>query len=240
MIGPMDRPRLVLASASPRRFTLLTALGATFTVITTDAETVAMPTPPAIATALPAVAVSPDAHPTLLAWRKASTVAALAPDAVILGADTIVVIAGAVLNKPTNAAHAHAMLRRLAGRTHTVYTGLCVVVPPSSATNPGATLLEVAAADVTFHALTDAAIAAYVATGEPLDKAGAYGFQGLGRRMVQAVSGSPATVVGLPLALTHRLLSSAGVFGLVEPTVAYARWLHNQEKEPQSWPSTLP
>lgn len=240
MIGSMHSPRLVLASASPRRHELLAALDATFSVLATDAETTELATPSAIQAALPSVALPLGQHPTLLAWRKASTVAALAPDAVVLGADTIVVLEGAVLNKPTDAADARAMLGSLAGRTHRVYTGLCVILPATDGAATGRTLLDLATAEVTLHAVDAAEIAAYVATGEPLDKAGAYGVQGLGGRLVQAVRGSYTAVVGLPLVLVHGLLTAAGIRGLADPTTTYQRWLQSQGKEPLPWPPTLP
>ncbi|NTU84841.1 MAG: septum formation protein Maf, partial [Chloroflexales bacterium] len=224
----MDRPRLVLASASPRRHELLTALGAIFTVIATDAEEADVAAPPEIASALPLVAVPPHHHPTLLAWRKAMAAAAQAPDAVVLGADTVVVLDDRVLNKPVDAAHARAMLHSLAGRTHSVYTGLCVVAPAPERGGSGQTLLDVVATEVVFHALDGADIAAYVATGEPLDKAGAYGVQGLGGRLVRAVRGSFTAVVGFPLVAAHHLLTTAGITGLSDPSTAYQRWLCSQ------------
>lgn len=240
MIDAMDRPRLVLASASPRRHELLAALGAAFRVIATDAEEADLVEPPAVSAGLPGLAVPPRHHPTLLAWRKAHAAAAQAPDAVVLGADTIVVLDGEVLNKPADGAHARAMLRSLAGRTHCVHTGLCVIVPAGEGERPGRTLLDVATAEVTFRAVDDAEIAAYVATGEPLDKAGAYGVQGLGGTLVRGVRGSYTAVVGFPLVLAHSLLTAAGVVGLADPKATYHRWLHSQGKEPLPCPPTLP
>lgn len=240
MIGAMDRPRLVLASASPRRHELLAALGATFGVIATDAEESDLAEPPTVRAGLPGLEVPRRHHPTLLAWRKAHTVAAQAPDAVVLGADTIVVLDGDVLNKPVDEAHARAMLRSLAGRTHRVHTGLCVIVPAGGGEAAGRTLLEIATAEVTFRPVDDAEIAAYVATGEPLDKAGAYGVQGLGGTLVRAVRGSYTAVVGFPLVLAHSLLTAAGVVGLADPTATYRRWLQSQGKEPLPCPPTLP
>ena len=96
------------------------------------------------------------------------------------------------------------------------------------------------ASEVTIAELNDAEIAAYVATGEPLDKAGAYGIQGLGGRLVRAVVGSYTCVVGLPLVETHRLLVAAGVAGVSEPAEAYRRWLGAQGKEPLPCPPTFP
>lgn len=236
-------PRLVLASGSPRRRELLAALGATFMVIATDAEEEAAPAPPAVVAALPPATVALYDHPTLRAWRKAQAGAEAAPDAVVLGADTIVVVDGEVLNKPADAAEARAMLRKLAGRAHTVYTGLCVLTPEAEGgvgqDAPGARL-ELVATEVEFRPLDDAAIGAYVALGESLDKAGAYGVQGLGGRLAHAVRGSYTAVVGFPLVAAHRLLTSAGITGLADPSATYLRWLERQGKDPLPCPPTLP
>jgi septum formation protein len=184
-------------------------------------------------------------HPTLLAWRKADAACAESPNSVIIGADTIVVLDGDVLGKPRDQSHARAMLRRLSGRTHTVYTGLAVL--RSAADNLPSTQypvpdiqLDLVASDVVIAELTDAEIDAYVATGEPMDKAGAYGIQGLGGRLVRSVAGSYTCVVGLPLVAIHRLLSVAGYTQLVDPTKAYMHWLDSQGKEPLSCPPTFP
>ncbi len=160
-----------------------------------------------------------------------------APEAVVIGADTVVALGGDVLNKPADGGEARAMLRRLSGRAHTVYTGLCVLGPRGA---PAQARLELVAAEVVFRALDEAEIAAYVATGEPLDKAGAYGVQGLGGRLVREVRGSYTAVVGLPLAAAHRLLAAAGISGLADPTTTYRRWLQSQGKDPLPWPPTLP
>lgn len=228
--------RLVLASGSPRRRELLTALGASFQVLITDAEESEIATPPAVAAALPAAAVPASQHPTLLAWRKAQAGAAAAPDAVVIGADTVVVLQGEVLNKPLDGAHAQAMLRSLAGKTHTVLTGLCVIGPAERRRMS----LDLVATEVDLRPLNEDEIVAYVATGEPLDKAGAYGVQGLGGGLVREVRGSYTAVVGFPLVAAHRLLTNAGISGLADPTATYQRWLQSQGKEPLPWPPTLP
>jgi septum formation protein len=228
-------PTLILASASPRRRELLGFLGIPFRVIATDAEERATPAPPPIAAVLPPAPLALDSHPTLLAWRKAEAACEQTPEGVIIGADTIVVLDGDVLGKPRDADHAHAMLRRLSGRTHTVYTGLAVLD-----TSVGRAQFDLAASAVTLAALTDAEIAAYVGTSEPLDKAGAYGIQGLGGRLVREVVGSYTCVVGLPLVALHRLLAAAGVDSLVDPAEAYRRWLSTQGKEPLPCPPTFP
>ncbi|MGQ9548423.1 MAG: Maf family protein [Roseiflexus sp.] len=230
-------PPLVLASASPRRRELLAYLGVPFTIIATDAEEHDHDPPPEIVAALPPLSLPLFDHPTLRAWRKAHAACVSAPDSVIIGADTIVVLEGAVLNKPVDPDDAHRMLRRLSGKTHTVYTGLAVIDARRRAALP---LLDLVASQVSIVPLSDTEIDAYVATGEPLDKAGAYGIQGLGGQLVCSVSGSYTCVVGLPLIETHRLLNAVGLSGLRDPVEGYRRWLHDQGKEIPSCPSTLP
>lgn len=240
--------RLVLASASPRRHELLTLLGVPFAIVTTDAEESDEPAPATVVSALPACPLPLKEHPTLRAWRKADAVWSQNVADIVLGADTIVVLDGAVLGKPRDSVEAQAMLGRLAGRTHTVYTGLCVYgVRPRSVggTNqPPATApqlqFHLETSDVTIAPLEAAAIAAYVRTGEPLDKAGAYGIQGLGGQLVRQVVGSYTAVVGLPLPATWHMLSAAGITGMEDPTAAYRNWLHHQGKEPLPCPPTLP
>jgi len=244
--------QLLLASASPRRRELLGWLGQPFRAVANDGEDRDSPPPPAIVAALPACSVPLATHPTLLAWRKADAACADSPNSVIIGADTIVVLDGDVLGKPRDQAGARAMLRRLSGRTHTVYTGLAVLglgirdwglgtAPRPSTQYPvPSTQLDLVASDVVIAELTDAEIDAYVATGEPMDKAGAYGIQGLGGRLVRSVAGSYTCVVGLPLVAVHRLLSVAGYTQLADPTEAYMRWLESQGKEPLSCPPTFP
>ncbi|MBK9711426.1 MAG: septum formation protein Maf [Kouleothrix sp.] len=228
-----ERP-LVLASASPRRHELLGRLGAPFQIIATDAEEQDHPPPLDVIAALPPCPVPTAGHPTLLAWRKADAACAQAPGSVIIGADTIVVLDGDALGKPRSADHARAMLRRLSGRTHTVYTGLAVITPAASLQ------LDLVASEVLVAPLRETEIDGYVATGEPMDKAGAYGIQGLGGRLVRQVRGSYTCVVGLPLVATHRLLAAAGVGGLTDPADAYVRWLEAQGKEPLPCPPTFP
>jgi septum formation protein len=250
---PLSRsaPPIVLASASPRRRELIGFLGAPFHAVATDGEEQSDPPPAAVLAALPRCPLPLATHPTLLAWRKANAACAEAPDSVIIGADTIVVLDGDVLGKPRDRDHAHIMLRRLAGRTHTVYTGLAVIRPETrdsgletGQNNPlppvSLPLLDLVASEVTVAKLAGAEIDAYIATGEPMDKAGAYGIQGLGGRLVREVVGSYTCVVGLPLVALHRLLTNAGLAGLVDPTEAYLRWLGAQGKEPLSCPPTFP
>lgn len=229
---------LVLASASPRRRELFGFLGVPFRVLATDAEEEPTEPPPAIHAALPPLDLPLHDHPTLRAWRKAAAVALHAPGSLILGADTIVVLDGTVLNKPLDPPDAQRMLRVLSGRTHTVYTGVFVLDTRADAAQPF--LADLLASHVTVAELSDAEIAGYVASGEPLDKAGAYGIQGLGGRLVVAVEGSYTNVVGLPIVATHRVLTAAGIAVAAEPGDAYRNWLRSIGKEPLPCPPTLP
>jgi septum formation protein len=236
-------PALILASASPRRRELLGYLGLPFRSVANDAEERQDAPPQAIVAALPHAPLPLHTHPTLLAWRKADAACAEIPDGVIIGADTSVVLGGDVLGKPRDAAHAREMLRRLSGQAHMVYTGLAVIQQGTGDTpqsHASSLQLALVASQVTIAELTDAQIAAYVATGEPLDKAGAYGIQGLGGRLVREVVGSYTCVVGLPLVELHRLLVARGISGLTDPTDAYLRWLSAQGKEPLPCPPTFP
>jgi septum formation protein len=190
-------PNLVLASASPRRKELLTQAGFAFRVH------------PAHIPEDPYPEEEPITYVTRLARQKAQAVYdALSdsqPSLIVLGADTTVVIDNQILGKPGDApdpaAEAARMLRLLSGRTHRVITGVALVSADGSQ----------AAADVTsveFLPLTDAEIAAYVATGEPMDKAGAYAIQGLAARWIPRIEGCYFNVVGLPIALVSALLGS--------------------------------
>ena len=183
-------PRLVLASASPRRRELLGLLGVPFEVVGSayDEELISP------------IGLPPRDYVTRLAAGKASEVARrVGPDALVLGADTTVVLDGDVLNKPTDAEDARRMLRRLSGRTHAVYTGLCLLSGQTIRTDCTVT-------EVTFDTLSDAVIDAYVAGGEPLDKAGAYGIQGEALSFIPQIHGDYFNVVGLPLALLRTVL----------------------------------
>lgn len=152
----------------------------------------------------------PRAHAERLAREK---VAALAvPDAVIIGSDTIVVVDGDVLGKPVDELDAARMLRRLSGRSHTVITAAAVRWQ-------GRVESDAEEVDVTFHELDDAQIGAYIRTGEPMDKAGAYGIQGYGATIVRRVDGDYFAVMGLPLQLLVRLCARVGLrysFGPLE------------------------
>lgn len=181
---------LILASRSPRRKKLLGQMGLDFSVHVSavDEQVEAH--------------LAPDAVVEQLARDKAAAVAQHYPDALTLGADTIVVLDGAILGKPSGPDEARSMLRRLAGRTHTVYTGIALLHPASNRS-----IVAHETTHVTFGALDDDEIADYVATGSPLDKAGAYGIQDdLGAVFIARIDGDYYNVVGLPLHRLYRLL----------------------------------
>lgn len=231
-----EQQSLVLASVSPRRRQLLRYLVPTFEAIATDGEDTPRALPPTVAAQLPPFPLALPFHPSAIAWRKAMAAVDDGVEGIILAADTIVVIDGDVLGKPRNTAHAEAMLARLAGRTHTVYTGMLALRAVRHAVPVLHMTLD--AADVAMAAVSANEIAAYVATGEPMDKAGAYGIQGLGGRLVRQVTGSYTCVVGLPLVTAAKLLATMGVIGLVDPVVAYTQWLADQGSTPP--PCTAP
>ena len=223
----MSNAGLVLASASPRRHSLLASLGVPFEVVITDGEERADPVPAEVLTALPDYPLDTVGHPTLLAWRKAHAARSAGYAGPILGADTIVVLDQQVLGKPRDAAHAQSMLRALAGREHTVYTGLVVLRP-----EPAAPLMDLVQASVYLAAFDDPTIAEYVASGEPLDKAGSYGIQGIGGRLVERIVGSFTAVVGLPLPAVAALLQQADIDLPYSVDEAWLRWRQTLLKEP--------
>ncbi len=183
---------LILASASPRRRELLARFGVPFSVDPAD-----------VPEALPPGA---DAAETVraLSEAKARAAAARHPDDVVIGADTVVELDGAILGKPGDEEEAFSMLRALSGREHRVWTGVTLV-------RGGTCVSEVERTRVFFRPLTDAEIRAYIATGEPADKAGAYGYQGLAGLFVERIDGDFFNVVGLPLCRLGRMLETMGV-----------------------------
>jgi septum formation protein len=187
---------LVLASASPRRRRLLESLGLSFEVI------------PAAAEPDPDPCEGPADYALRAARAKAEEVAAQRPDAAIIAADTIVVVTNVIMGKPRDPAHALEMLTRLAGCTHQVITGCCIYPPQGQ--NGRAARAFSAFSDVGMIPATEDMLRAYIATGEPMDKAGAYAIQGKGGFLVERVSGSYTNVVGLPLAKTTRALLEMG------------------------------
>lgn len=190
---------LILASASPRRAELLRAAGIVFDVQVADVDESRLPDEP------------PDRYVARLAEAKARVVAAGRPGRVVLGADTVVVVDAQVLGKPANQADAARMLELLSGRTHLVLTGVCVVDTGPPEGGHYDVRVDVASTMVEFRALEPAEIAWYVASGEPVDKAGAYAIQGLASRFVTRIDGSYSNVVGLPVELVVRMCAGAGI-----------------------------
>jgi septum formation protein len=188
----MTAPRLVLASSSPRRRELLRLVGIAHSVYPADIDETPLP------------GELPYPHAERLAREKAAVVAAREPNATVIAADTIVVVDGEILGKPLDEADAALMLRRLSGRSHIVHTAVAVA-------RDGAVVSDVETVGVTFRELSDDDIAAYIATREPMDKAGAYGIQGFGATVVTRVDGDYFAVMGLALGMTVRLLGRVGV-----------------------------
>lgn len=196
-----EAPRLILASQSPRRAELLTRLGLQFEILPAEVDE------SYLGDEMPAD------HAERLAREKAVAVARRHPDALVIGADTIVIIDGDVLGKPRDAAEAGRMLRRLADREHQVYTAVAVAwgTRLHSAVEP---------VRVRFRPLDDRECDEYVATGEPMDKAGAYGIQGFGSALVESIQGDYFAVMGLPVVRTLSLLRRHGwryAFGELTP-----------------------
>jgi septum formation protein len=184
-------PSLILASASPRRRELLGGLGLRFTVRAADIDETPRP--------------GEDPAATVLRLARQKAAAEAHPGELVLAADTVVVIDGELLGKPRDPEDARAMLARIAGREHTVLTGVALVEPDRDRR-----VSEVASSRVRMAPLTSDRIASYVATGEPLDKAGSYAVQGIGALFVEEIFGNYTNVVGLPLPLTLRLVRGLG------------------------------
>ena len=208
---------LVLASASPRRQELLRAAGISFVVQPADVDET------------PLAAESPRACAERLARAKALAVWQKRPQDLVLGADTIVVVDEMILGKPVDAADAARMLRLLSGRVHRVITGVCIAGAVASGQWSMASRTETHDASVessgenlatdhwplttasettvvTMNELSDEEIRSYIATGEPMDKAGAYAIQGMASRWIPRIEGDYSNVVGLPVALVYRML----------------------------------
>ncbi|NNF40181.1 MAG: septum formation inhibitor Maf, partial [Woeseiaceae bacterium] len=185
------KPGLCLASSSPRRREILTALGLRFSVQPVEVDE------------QPLAGETSEQMVVRLAVAKA-TAAGAAGKALVLGADTAVVVDGQVLGKPRGKADAVAMLAQLSGRTHRVVTGVALLGPAGAETTLGA-------ADVRFRDIRQDEALAYWHSGEPRDKAGAYAIQGLGGVFVEAIEGSYSAVVGLPVFETAKLLSNRGI-----------------------------
>ncbi len=185
---------VILASASPRRRELLTRMGVPFEAAPADVdENIALPADRAVAE---------------LSRRKAEAARLAHPDRWILAADTLVSLDGVSLGKPHSPEEACAMLRRLSGRTHQVCTGVTVINPE------GRMFTGTDCSDVTFGDMSEKDICSYVASGEPMDKAGAYAIQGGAAQWIVRMEGSPSGVIGLPLYEVRQLLEQAGYYGL--------------------------
>lgn len=176
---------MILASASPRRKELLSSMGIAFSVIVADAQE--------------ATEGSPDVLVMENAALKATAVAALHPDRMVLGSDTVVCVDGRVLGKPKDEEDAFCMLRALSGREHQVYTGVCLI-------KDGKKDVRCDKTDVFFTSLSDEEIRDYIRTGEPMDKAGAYAIQGIAGMFVEKICGSFSNVIGLPTSLVRQML----------------------------------
>lgn len=189
----MSAPRIILASSSPRRRELLKLIGIEHEVKPADLDESIRD------------GEKPHDYAERLARQKAELVDDGAdPGHAVIGADTIVVIDDAVLGKPRDPKEAETMLRKLSGRTHTVITAVAVC-------RSGETWSSVEEVSVTFRKLSRPEIKSYIATGEPMDKAGAYGIQGFGATIVDRIDGDYFAVMGLPLARLVRMLAEAGI-----------------------------
>lgn len=188
--------KLILASASPRRAEILRSAGLSFEIAAANVDETPLPNE------------SPEQLVRRLALVKAEAAIRSRRDgeaAVVLGADTIVLVGDHVLGKPGTSARAIEMLRELQGREHRVITGVAAVASAS-----GQSLTEVESTTVWFDAMTESEIAGYVATGEPLDKAGAYAIQGIASRYISKIEGDYFNVVGLPIARVWKMLRRLG------------------------------
>ena len=191
--------RLILASQSPRRRKMLALMDYEYEVIVSDANEDVPPCAPA-------------EFVEKLAERKAEAVFSSHEDCCVIGADTIVYLDGSIIGKPKDRDDAFRILSLLSGRTHTVYTGVAILAN-------GKRHLFHDETDVTFAALSPEEIRAYIGTGEPLDKAGAYGIQGPGSLLVERVNGSYFNVIGMPNEKLYRALKEFGI---------YPRWMRTE------------
>jgi septum formation protein len=181
---------VILASQSPRRIELLKKLVTDFEVIPSAVEETLRDD------------LSPEENAMALAEEKARSVESRHPGRLVIGADTVVALGGEIIGKPKDAEDARRILRRLSGRVHKVITGVAVVF--------GRSFPAAETSTVRFHPLSEKQIADYVATGEPLDKAGAYAIQGIGEALVASHEGSYSNIVGLPIDTLRALLGRAG------------------------------
>ena len=193
MIMPAIQPRIILASASPRRAELLKQIGVEFELAPSQIEERPHPDE------------APGDYITRIARAKVIAVARGRDAGLVIGADTVVVLDGRMIGKPQNKADAHRLLRQLSGKWHAVLTGVALydVETRHEVADYEKTLVK-------FAQLNDAEIEWYVNTGEPMDKAGAYGIQGLGGLFVDEIAGNYYNVVGLPIPLVYRLARRLG------------------------------
>jgi len=197
MKNSQNKPRLILASSSPRRSYLLEQAGLKFAVIPSnfDEKSVTLSTP--------------ENYVKVLAEAKAADVSKTYPESWVIGADTIVVIDSIILGKPDSKEQARTMLKSLSGKTHQVYTGYCICCRAESKS-----FSNTVKTDVLFKNLADNEIEWYINTSEPFDKAGAYAIQGLGTFIVKSINGSYTNVVGLPVCEVIEFLIQEGITGL--------------------------
>jgi nucleoside triphosphate pyrophosphatase len=193
----VKRPRLILASRSPRRRYLLHQAGLEFSVVPSEFDESSV------------TLTSPETYVKSLAEFKAQDISQKYPDSWIIGADTIVVIDNSILGKPASGGEARLMLRSLSDKTHQVLTGYCICHK-----NSAYFFSETVVTDVHFKKLTHAEIDWYIQSGEPFDKAGAYAIQGLGTFLVKRIKGSYTNVVGLPVCEVFEFLIKHGVVEL--------------------------
>ncbi len=186
------KSNLVLASVSPRRRELLKLLVSDFEVLAGEV------------TEVPRDGESPEVLVQRLARLKAEAVRKLRPDAIVVGADTVVVSEDRILGKPGSVQEARRMLVMLSGRTHHVLTGVCVLRGENC-------LINVSKTAVRFSSLSDPELDFYLGTGEPMDKAGAYAIQGIGSRFIERIDGCYFNVVGLPISLLYQMLLRIGL-----------------------------
>ncbi|MBH9967094.1 Maf family protein [[Bacillus] enclensis] len=182
---------LILASQSPRRKDLLQQLQLSFTTISSDVDETVEPH------------LKPHEVVTELALRKAKVISMKHSDSYVLGSDTVVALGDAILGKPQTDEEARSMLNMLSGKTHSVYTGVAILKGEEQS-------LFYEKTDVAFWELTPAEIEEYIASEEPFDKAGAYGIQGLGAKLVKEIKGDYYAVVGLPISKVYRALREMG------------------------------
>lgn len=183
---------IILASKSPRRIELLKLMGLEFSVHPCTAEEVIEDD------------WSPKQVVESLALQKAQAIFNLHPDCCVIGADTIVWLNGEVIGKPRSKEDAHSILSKLQGNTHEVYTGIAVITPNETQRRHCIT-------QVTFSPMSQSEIDGYIASGEPMDKAGAYGMQGIGGVFVESVNGSSFNVIGMPINILYQMLKKANV-----------------------------